>query len=68
MKVTRQILENAVVVAQACGIECPKVAPIAAVEVLNPKMPATVDAAELTRMNEEGIIKGCIVLVFPVNF
>ncbi len=57
----RQILENAVLVAQACGIECPKVAPIAAVEVLNPKMPATVDAAELTRMNEEGIIKNCIV-------
>ena len=33
----------------------------AAVEVVNPKMPVTVDAAELTKMNEEGKITGCIV-------
>ena len=57
----RQIVENAVTVAHACGVSCPKVAPIAAVEVLNPKMPATVDAVELTKMNEEGKITGCIV-------
>lgn len=57
----KQILENAVTVAHACGVECPKVAPIAAVEVFNPKMPATVDAVELTKMNEEGQITGCIV-------
>ena len=55
------IIENTVEVAKACGIECPKVAPIAAVEVVNPKMPATVEAAELTKMNEEGLIKDCIV-------
>lgn len=55
------ILENAVLVARACGVEMPKVAPLAAVEVLNPKMPATVDAVELTKMNEEGIIQNCIV-------
>lgn len=57
----KQILENAVVVAHACGVSCPKVAPIAAVEVVNPKMQPTLDAAELTRMNEEGEITGCIV-------
>lgn len=57
----KQILENAVTVAHACSVACPKVAPIAAVEVLNPKMPATVDAVELTKMNEEGKITGCIV-------
>jgi phosphate butyryltransferase len=57
----KQILENAVVVAHACGVPNPKVAPIAAVEVFNPKMPATVDATELTKMNEEGKITGCIV-------
>jgi len=34
---------------------------LAAVEVVNPKMPATVDAAELTKMNAEGKIKGCII-------
>ena len=39
----------------------PKVAPVAAVEVVNEKMPATVEAAELTKMNEEGQITGCIV-------
>lgn len=55
------IIENTVEVAHACGIECPKVAPLAAVEVVNPKMPATVDAAELTKMNAEGKITGCIV-------
>ena len=55
------IIKNTVEVAQACGIECPKVAPVAAVEVVNPKMPVTVEAAELTKMNEEGQITGCIV-------
>ncbi len=55
------IIENTVEVAHACGIPNPKVAPLAAVEVVNPKMPATVEAAELTKMNEEGKITGCIV-------
>ena len=55
------IINNTVPVAKACGVECPKVAPLAAVEVVNPKMPVTVDAAELTRMNEAGEITGCIV-------
>jgi phosphate butyryltransferase len=55
------IINNTVEVVHACGIECPKVAPLAAVEVVNPKMPATVDAAELTKMNEAGEITGCIV-------
>ena len=55
------IIANTVEVAHACGIECPKVAPLAAVEVVNPKMPVTVEAAELTKMNEEGKITGCIV-------
>lgn len=55
------IIENTVEVAHACGLECPKVAPLAAVEVVNPKMPATVEAAELTKMNEEGKIIGCVI-------
>ena len=57
----KAIIEHTVAVAHACGVECPKVAPLAAVEVVNPKMPVTVEAAELTRMNEEGEITGCIV-------
>ena len=56
-----QIIENTIPVAQACGIECPKIAPLAAVEVVNPKMPVTVEAAELTKMCEEGKIKNCII-------
>lgn len=55
------IIENTVEICHACGIANPKVAPLAAVEVVNPKMPATVDAAELTKMNDEGKITGCIV-------
>ncbi|MEE3392731.1 MAG: phosphate butyryltransferase [Lachnospiraceae bacterium] len=55
------IINNTVLVCNACGIETPKVAPLAAVEVVNPKMPVTVEAHELTEMNERGEIKGCIV-------
>ena len=56
-----QLIDNAVEVAHACGVACPKVAPLAAVEVVNPKMPCTVDADELRRMNVEGKITGCVV-------
>ena len=56
-----KIIENAIEIANACGIQNPKVAPLAAVEVVNPKMPETVDAAELTKMNHEGKIKGCVI-------
>ncbi|WP_026572578.1 phosphate butyryltransferase [Bacillus sp. UNC438CL73TsuS30] len=56
-----QIITNAVAVAKGIGIETPKVAPIAAVEVVNPAMQATVDAAALTVMNKRGQITGCIV-------
>jgi phosphate butyryltransferase len=55
------IIYNAVEVAHALGNDMPKVAVLCAVEKVNPKMPATVDAQELTRMNEQGIISGCIV-------
>lgn len=55
------IINNTLEITKACGIENPKVAPLAAVEVVNPKMPATVEAAELTKMNQEGKITGCIV-------
>ncbi|MCF0121812.1 MAG: phosphate butyryltransferase [Lachnospiraceae bacterium] len=53
------IIENTVEVAKACGIKCPKVAPLCAVEVVNPKMQPTVDAQALTEMYERGEIKGC---------
>lgn len=55
------IIRNTVEICEACGISNPKVAPLAAVEVVNPKMPVTVEAEELTKMNERGEIAGCIV-------
>ncbi|MEG1256704.1 phosphate butyryltransferase [Clostridium sp.] len=55
------IIKNAVQVAHALEIDVPKVAPICAVEVVNPSMPATLDAANLSKMSERGQIKGCII-------
>lgn len=55
------IIDYTVEVARACGVNMPKVAPLAALETVNEKMPCTVEAAELTRLNEEGEIKDCIV-------
>ena len=55
------IIHNTLEITEACGITNPKVAPLAAVEVINPKMPATVEAGELTQMNKDGKITGCIV-------
>jgi phosphate butyryltransferase len=56
-----QILENAVGLAHRLGVDRPKVAAIAAVETVNPEMPATVDAASLAKMADRGQIKGCVV-------
>ncbi|MCH1626641.1 phosphate butyryltransferase [Fredinandcohnia quinoae] len=55
------IIKNAVAVANSIGIDNPKVAPIAAVEVINPGMQATIDAASLTQMNRRGQINNCVV-------
>ena len=57
----QKIIENAVKVANACGIDMPKVAGVCAVEVVNPAMQCTVDAAELAERNKRGEIKDCIV-------
>lgn len=63
----KDIIDNAVEVYKALGYDNPKVAVLCAVETLNPKMPETVDAAELKKMNQEGIIKGCVV-EGPISF
>lgn len=55
------IIKNTVEICEACGVMNPKVAPLAAVEVVNPKMPVTVEAEELHQMNLRGEITGCIV-------
>ena len=48
----KQIIENVVDVFLAMGYECPKVAVLAAVETVNPKMPEAVDADILKKMNQ----------------
>ncbi|ACB60395.1 Phosphate butyryltransferase [Exiguobacterium sibiricum 255-15] len=55
------IIENGVTALRAVGYSLPKVAVLAAVEVVNPTMPATIDAALLTQMNRRGQIKDCLV-------
>jgi len=55
------IVNNAVSCYHALGVETPKVAVLAAVEVVNPDMPCTLDAAALVQMNRRNQIKGCII-------
>ncbi|MDW0117299.1 phosphate butyryltransferase [Sporosarcina thermotolerans] len=56
-----QIIRNSVAVAKACGVAVPIVAPLAAIETINPVMIPTTDAAALVVMNQRGQIKDCIV-------
>ncbi|MBA7535337.1 Phosphate acetyltransferase [subsurface metagenome] len=56
------IINNAVKVAHKLGIEKPKVGVICAVEKVNPvAMPATADAALLSKMADRGQIRGCLI-------
>ena len=52
------IVQNAIDFARILGTDCPKVALLAAVETVNPKMPATLDAAALCKMADRGQITG----------
>jgi phosphotransacetylase/acyl dehydratase len=54
----RDICQNAIDVAHALGLTLPKVAILAAVETVNPDMPATLDAAALCKMADRGQIRG----------
>ena len=53
-----KILVNAVKLAHQLGIETPRVAVIAPLEMVNPNIPATVDAALLAKAQERGQIRG----------
>ncbi len=55
------IVMNAVYLAHLLGNPCPKVGVLAAVEVVNPNMPATLDAAALGAMARRGQFPSCIV-------
>jgi phosphate butyryltransferase len=56
-----ELINNAVEVAHALGNENPKVALLSATEFVHPKLSSTLDAAELTKMNKRGEIRGCVV-------
>ncbi len=57
----KQIIENAVVLAQRIGYQQPHVACITSLETVNPSMQDTLDAAVLSKMAQRGQITGCIV-------
>lgn len=58
----KHILRNAVQVAHALGNDHPIAACLCAVEKVNPKMQATLDAAALVEANRSGEITGCTVV------
>lgn len=55
------IVQNAVEVAQELGIETPRVAILAATEMVNPDLPANLDAANLAKMGDRGQIRNAII-------
>jgi phosphotransacetylase len=61
LETKKDITENAVEMAQALGIETPRVAVLSAVEVVNPRIPSTLDAAALCKMAERGQITGAVI-------
>jgi len=61
LKQKAMITQNAVDVAKALGIKTPKAAILTALELVNPKMPSTVDAFELQKMALRGEISDCII-------
>ncbi|WP_426162838.1 bifunctional enoyl-CoA hydratase/phosphate acetyltransferase [Pseudoduganella sp. R-34] len=54
------IIRNAIDLAHAIGVATPRVAILAAVETVNPHMPATLDAAILCKMADRGQISGAL--------
>lgn len=61
LKDKAQIVENVIDFCHSLGLQEPKIAALGAVEVVNPSMQPTLDAAALSQMNRRGQIKGAIV-------
>jgi phosphotransacetylase/acyl dehydratase len=55
------IVQNAIDLAQACGLVMPRVGVLSAVETVNPNIPSTIDAAALSKMADRGQITGAVV-------
>ncbi|WP_195270020.1 bifunctional enoyl-CoA hydratase/phosphate acetyltransferase [Eubacterium sp. 1001713B170207_170306_E7] len=56
-----EMIGNATTLANALGCEMPKISCLSAVETVNANMPDGYDAAVLSKMNERGQIKGCVI-------
>ena len=63
----RDIIENTVGVLKSYGYEKPKVGVLACVEKVNPKMPETIEADILSKMNKNGEISDCII-AGPISY
>ncbi len=63
----RDIVQNAIDLAHILGIAMPRVAILAAVETVNPRMRTTIDAAMLCKMADRGQITGGV-LDGPLGF
>lgn len=57
----KDIVQNAIDLACAIGIDPPKVAILSATEEVDPNIPSTLDAASLSKMADRGQIKGGLV-------
>lgn len=55
------IVENIIKLAHSFGVQVPKIAVLAAIEVVNLDMQPTIDAAILTQMNRRGQIVDCVI-------
>ncbi len=62
LETKKHILRNSIKVAHALGNEAPIACALCAVEKVNPKMQATLDAAALVEANQAGEISGCTVI------
>nr|WP_299245418.1 bifunctional enoyl-CoA hydratase/phosphate acetyltransferase [uncultured Halomonas sp.] len=57
----RDIVQNAIDLAHALGIDTPKVALLSAVETVTPKINSTIEAAALCKMADRGQIRGGLI-------
>lgn len=55
-----KIVENVVKTLRQLGVEKPKISIVCPVEKINPKIPSTIDAAELEKMSKEGKIDAIV--------
>ncbi len=60
LETKRDIIQNAIELAHALGNPMPKVAILSAVEMVTPRIPSTLDAADLCKMADRGQITGAI--------